>query len=223
MKFSKLTVTAVATFLVLQGPARAQGMPVIDAAGIAQAIVQIEKSVAILDQTIQLVTMFTSSFGVTSLLSSLNQPNRYPSTTQLGNQMFDSQAPGSTTARAIALDADRRIIGSDAEAALLRQQIAGAANAAGVAAGNLEMMDKRLRENGNTLGELSRSRNIMQATVTNGLLLKQIHDAIIQNSQATSLLTMATAQAGLHVAEEAAAQRRERQKTATIFAIPRLP
>lgn len=61
----------------------------------------------------------------------------------------------------------------------------------------------------------------MQATVTNGLLLKQIHDAIIQNTQATSLLTMATAQAGLHAAEEAATQRQERQKTEMIFQIGR--
>lgn len=131
--------------------------------------------------------------------------------------MFDSQRPVSATARAIATDRDRAIDGSDAHAELLRGQITGAANAASVAADNLELMDKRLRENGNTLGQLSRSRNIMQATVTNGLLLKQIHDAIIQNSQATSLLTMATAQASLHAAEEAAAQRRERLETAKIF------
>lgn len=83
-------------------------------------------------------------------------------------------------------------------------------------------MDKRLTANADTSAQLSRSRNIMQATVTNGLLLKQIHDAMIQNVQATSLLTMTTAQAGLHEAEEAAAQRKEHQKTAVIFgALPK--
>ncbi|AHG50099.1 type VI secretion protein (plasmid) [Rhizobium leguminosarum bv. trifolii CB782] len=219
MKIAQLTATALATFLALQGPARAQGMPVIDIGAIAQAIVQIEKTTAILEQTVQLVSMFTSSFGVTGLLSSLNQPNRYPSTNQLNEKMFGNskmqKITNGTTARAIIRD--RPVLGDDAEAALLLQQINGAANAADIAAGNLDMMDKRLAENSKTLGQLSGSRNIMQATVTNGLLLKQIHDAIIQNSQATSLLTMATAQASLHAAEEAAAQRRERNETARIF------
>lgn len=135
--------------------------------------------------------------------------------------MFSPRMPMSTTARAITTDTDRAVVGGDAEADLLRSQITGSANSAGIAADNLETMDKRLTANAETSTQLSRSRNIMQATVTNGLLLKQIHDAMIQNVQATSLLTMTTAQAGLHEAEEAAAQRKEHQKTAVIFgAVP---
>ncbi|EJC80766.1 hypothetical protein Rleg4DRAFT_2415 [Rhizobium leguminosarum bv. trifolii WSM2297] len=216
MKIVQLTATALATLLALQGPARAQGMPVIDIAAIGEAIIQIEKSAAILEQTIQLVTVFSSSFGVTGLLSSLNQPNRYPLRNALSEKMFgDPKVPNGTTARAII--SERKVQGSDAEAVLLNQQITRAANAADIAAENLDMMGKRLAENSKTLGQLSGSRNIMQATVTNGLLLKQIHDAIIQNSEATSLLTMATAQASLQAAEEAATQRRERNETARMF------
>ncbi|MBY5413381.1 type IV secretion system protein VirB5 [Rhizobium leguminosarum] len=220
MKFAQLTVTALTTFLVLQGPARAQ-FAVIDMGAIAQTIVQIEKTAAILEQTMNLVTVFSSSFGVTGLLGSLNQANRYPLTNQLSEKMFGSSKipsvtiPTGFTARAIIQD--REVSGTDAEAKLLLRQITGAANAADIAADNLEKMGQRLAENSKTLAQLSSSRNIMQATVTNGLLLKQIHDAIIQNSQATSLLTMTTAQASLHAAEEAAAQRLEREKTGRIF------
>lgn len=222
MKFTQLTVTTLAACLAMQAPARA--LVVTDPGTTYQTwmtnlntALNVIKTAEMLEQTITMVAMFTSTFAVTGLLSGLNQGNKYPSTTKLSEQMFDSNKPVSATARSIALDRDREIDGSDAHAELLREQISGAANAASIAADNMELMDKRLRENGNTLGQLSRSRNIMQATVTNGLLLKQIHDAIIQNSQATSLLTMATAQAGLHAAEEAAAQRRERQETAKIF------
>ncbi|EJC74954.1 hypothetical protein Rleg10DRAFT_3463 [Rhizobium leguminosarum bv. trifolii WSM2012] len=216
MKIFQLTATALATFLALQGPARAEGLPVIDLAAFGQAIIQIEKSAAILEQTIQLVTVFSSSFGVTGLLSSLNQPDRYPARNALSEKMFgDPKVPNGKIATAII---NKRVVqGSDAEAVLLKQQIARAANAADIAADNLDMMGKRLAENSNTPGQLSRSRNIMQATVTNGLLLKQIHDAIIQNSEATSLLTMATAQASLQAAEEAAMQRQERNETARMF------
>ncbi|RVH08336.1 pilin minor subunit VirB5 [Sinorhizobium meliloti] len=223
MKFTQLTVTTIAACLIMQAPVRAQFV-VTDPGNTYQAaitagatILNYAKTAQMLEQTIAMVGMFTTTFAVTGLLSQLNQGNKYPSTNKLSEQMFDSQRPVSATARAIATDRDRAVDGSDAHAELLRGQITGAANAASVAADNLELMDKRLRENGNTLGQLSRSRNIMQATVTNGLLLKQVHDAIIQNSQATSLLTMATAQASLHAAEEAAAQRRERLETAKIF------
>lgn len=133
--------------------------------------------------------------------------------------MFSARMPMSTTAHTITDDADRAVVGGDAEGELLRSQITGSANSTGIAADNLEAMDKRLTANAETTAQLSRSHNIMQATVTNGLLLKQIHDAMIQNIQATSLLTMTTAQAGLHEAEEAAAQRKEHQKTATIFGV----
>lgn len=131
--------------------------------------------------------------------------------------MFDARAPVSTMARTIVQDPTRRVTGTDSEAKLLEGQITGAANAAALAADTLDTMDKRLKANDNTPGQLSRSRNIVQATVTNGLVLKQIHDAVIQNVEATSLLTMTTAQGSLHAVEEAATQRRERQDTAKMF------
>ncbi|WP_085034758.1 type IV secretion system protein VirB5 [Ensifer aridi] len=224
MKLAQLTATALAICLTLPGPTRAQFLvsdPATELQTTATAIATAEnviQTIAILEQTIQMVQMFTTSFGVTGLLSSLNQPTRYPTTNQLEKQMFAAGAPASATARAIASDVENKVVwGSDAEGALLREQIAGSSNAAAAAADNLDAMDQRLKRNANTLDQLSRSRNIMQATVTNGLLLKQIHDAIIQNTQATSLLTMTTAQARLQEAEEATTQRRERQATAAIF------
>lgn len=216
MKTTQLIATVLTcSFLYIQ-PARAQFVvsdPATEAETLATALATAEN----LTQTIAMVTMLTSAYGVAGLLTSLNQKNQYPSTKDLDNEMFSPRMPMSTTARAITSDTDRAVVGSDAEADLLRSQITGSANSAGIAADNLETMDKRLTANADTSAQLSRSRNIMQATVTNGLLLKQIHDAMIQNVQATSLLTMTTAQAGLHEAEEAAAQRKEHQKTAVIF------
>ncbi|RAZ82153.1 type IV secretion system protein VirB5 [Mesorhizobium hawassense] len=223
MRFAHITAPALAALMALQQPARAQFM-VSDPVTETQTTLTAFSSAATVTNTamtvaksIELLQMLSSTFAVTGLLTSLNQPSRYPAAGGLGKQMFDGETLGSRTARAVALDKDRTVTGSDAEAALLREQIAGAANAIGIAADNLEQMDRRLKENSSTLNQLSRTRNIMQATVTNGLLLKQIHDAIIQNIQATSLLTMTTAQAGLHDVEEAAKQRQERQKTAAIF------
>ncbi|MGI8398251.1 pilin minor subunit VirB5 (plasmid) [Agrobacterium deltaense] len=221
MKTAKLAINALFICLALSGTAKAQFVvsdPVTETETLTTAL----NTAANLEQLITMVTMLTSPFGVTGMLSALDQKNQYPSSGQLDKEMFSPQMPASTTARAITLDADRAVVGDDAEGNLLRQQIAGAANAAGVAADNLDAMDKRLTANSETSGQLSRSRNIMQATVTNGLLLKQIHDAIIQNIQATSLLTMTTAQAGLHEAEEAAAQRKEHQATALIFGAAQL-
>ncbi|KWV51286.1 MULTISPECIES: pilin minor subunit VirB5 [Rhizobium] len=216
MKTTKLATAALAVSFLSIGPARAQFV-VTDPATELETLTTALEMAASLEQTVTMVAMLTSAFGVTGLLTSLNQKNQYPSTRNLEQEMFSARMPMSTTARSIVDDADRAIIGRDAEAGLLRSQIAGSANSAGIAADNLEAMDKRLSANAETSAQLSRSGNIMQATVTNGLLLKQVHDAIIQNVQATSLLTMATAQAGLHEAEEAAAQRKEHQKTAIIF------
>ncbi|AQS65541.1 MULTISPECIES: pilin minor subunit VirB5 [Rhizobium/Agrobacterium group] len=221
MNITKLVINALFICLVLSGTAKAQFV-VSDPATEAETLTTAINTAANLEQLITMVTMLTSPFGVTGMLSAIDQKNQYPSAGQLDKEMFSPQMPASTTARAITLDADRAVVGDDAEGNLLRQQIAGAANAAGVAADNLDAMDKRLAANSETSGQLSRSRNIMQATVTNGLLLKQIHDAIIQNIQATSLLTMTTAQAGLHEAEEAATQRKEHQATALIFGAAQL-
>ncbi|AAK90933.1 pilin minor subunit VirB5 [Agrobacterium rhizogenes] len=220
MKIMQLVAAAMAVSLLSVGPARAQFV-VSDPATEAETLATALETAANLEQTITMVAMLTSAYGVTGLLTSLNQKNQYPSTRDLDTEMFSPRMPMSTTARAITTDTDRAVVGGDAEADLLRSQITGSANSAGIAADNLETMDKRLTANAETSTQLSRSRNIMQATVTNGLLLKQIHDAMIQNVQATSLLTMTTAQAGLHEAEEAAAQRKEHQKTAVIFgAVP---
>ncbi|MER9303002.1 type IV secretion system protein VirB5 [Mesorhizobium sp. M0152] len=225
MKFAKLAVTTLAASLLLHGQARSQWIvtdPVTETQSTLTAISNaaiLERSIETLATTIEMVTMLTSSFAVTGLLSSLNQGNHYPSSNKLEEQMFDARAPASIMARNIAKDPNRIVNGTDSEAKLLQGQIAGAANAAAIAADTLGMMDKRLKDNAGTLGQLSRSGNIMQATVTNGLVLKQIHDAMIQNVQATSLLTMATAQGSLHAVEEAATQRREHQDTANMFSI----
>ncbi|MBB4189048.1 type IV secretion system protein VirB5 [Sinorhizobium terangae] len=225
MKIAQLTATAIAACLLLRAPARAQLLvsdPVTEAQSLLTAgntAQNVVHTLALLEQTVQMVQMFTTSFGVTGLLTSLNQPSRYPSTDHLEKQMFAARAPASPTARAIASDAENDVVwGNDAQGTVLREQIIGSSNAAGAAAGNLDAMDHRLRENASTLNQLSGSRNIMQATVTNGLILKQIHDAIIQNTQATSLLTMTAAQARLQEAEEATTQRHERQETAKMFA-----
>ncbi|CAN7723668.1 type IV secretion system protein VirB5 [Mesorhizobium amorphae] len=223
MRFPTLAATMLAAFFLVSTQARAQFVvtdPIAETQATLTAISNaaiLQKSISTLATTIEMVDMLKSSFGVTGLLSSLNQGNHYPSGNQLERQMFEGQAPTSIKARSIADNPNRKVDGSDSEAKLLQGQIAGAVNAAALAADTLGVMDKRLRANDNTLGQLSRSGNIVQATVTNGLVLKQIHDAIIQNVQATSLLTMATAQASLHAAEEAAMQRRERQETARIF------
>ncbi|PBB54780.1 MULTISPECIES: type IV secretion system protein VirB5 [Mesorhizobium] len=225
MRFAKLAATTLAASFLLSTQARSQFVvsdPVTETQVTLTAISNaaiLERSITTLATTIEMVDMLKSSFGVTGLLGTLNQGNHYPSSNTLEGQMFDARAPVSTMARNIAQDPTRRVTGTDAEAKLLEGQIAGAANAAALAADTLGVMDKRLKANDNTLGQLSSSRNIVQATVTNGLVLKQIHDAIIQNAQATSLLTMATAQGSLHAAEEAATQRRERQDTAKMFSI----
>ncbi|MCP3468665.1 type IV secretion system protein VirB5 [Bradyrhizobium sp. CCGUVB23] len=225
-----MLVAAVATCAIGSEPARAQFVVsdvVVEAQTAATAVstaANLQKTIAVaantaanLEQTMAMVSMLTTPFGITGLLSALNQPNQYPSTNQLERQMFSTPMPTAGTASAIASGANRNVKGNDAEGTLLRDHIAGSANAAGLAANNLKAMDYRLTENASTPNQLSRSGNIMQATVTNGLVLKQIHDAAIQNVQATSLLTMTTAQAGLHRAEEAIAQRREHQATADIF------
>ncbi|MBO9102327.1 MULTISPECIES: pilin minor subunit VirB5 [Rhizobium] len=218
MKATQFAAAALAVSLLSVGPARAQFV-VSDPATEAETLATALETAANLEQTITMVAMLTSAYGVTGLLTSLNQKNQYPSTRELDKEMFSARMPMSTTAHTITDDADRAVVGGDAEGELLRSQITGSANSTGIAADNLEAMDKRLTANAETTAQLSRSHNIMQATVTNGLLLKQIHDAMIQNIQATSLLTMTTAQAGLHEAEEAAAQRKEHQKTATIFGV----
>ncbi|MER8428051.1 type IV secretion system protein VirB5 [Mesorhizobium sp. M1403] len=223
MRFAKLAAITLAASFLLSTQARSQFVvsdPLTETQVTLTAVSNaaiLERSIATLATTIEMVDMLKSSFGVTGLLSSLNQGNHYPSSNKLEGQMFDARAPASIVARNIAQDPNRIVNGTDSEAKLLQGQIAGAANAAAIAADTLGIMDKRLKDNAGTLGQLSRSGNIMQATVTNGLVLKQIHDAMIQNAQATSLLTMATAQASLHTAEEAATQRREHQKTARIF------
>ncbi|OBP72305.1 MULTISPECIES: type IV secretion system protein VirB5 [Mesorhizobium] len=222
MRLAKLAVITLASFL-LSTQARAQWVvsdPVTETQSVltaASAAAILIKSAETLAATIEVVEMLKSSFAVTGLLGAMNQGNHYPSSNKLEGQMFDARAPVSTMARNIAQDPTRIVTGSDAEGKLLQGQIAGAANAAALAADTLDVMDKRVKANDSTLGQLSSSRNIVQATVTNGLVLKQIHDAIIQNVQATSLLTMATAQGSLHAAEESVTQRRERQDTAKIF------
>ncbi|ACM39668.1 MULTISPECIES: pilin minor subunit VirB5 [Rhizobium/Agrobacterium group] len=221
MKTAKLAINALFICLALSGSAKAQFVvsdPVTETETLTTAL----NTAANLEQLITMVTMLTAPFAVTGILSALDQKNQYPSAGELDKEMFSPKTPASTNARTITLDADRAVVGDDAEANLLRRQIAGAANAAGVAADNLDAMDKRLKANSETSAQLSRSRNIMAATVTNGLLLKQIHDAIIQNIQATSLLTMTTAQTGLHETEEAATQRKEHQATALIFGAAQL-
>ncbi|WFS69655.1 pilin minor subunit VirB5 (plasmid) [Agrobacterium leguminum] len=219
MKFGATTIAFI-IFLTLSRTADAQFV-VSDPATEAETLATALDTAANLEQVITMVTMLTSAFGVTGLLTALDQKNQYPSTGKLDEQLFSSKAKTSMTARGIVSDPDRKVIGNDAEGKLLRDQITTSANAAGLAADNLDALDKRLTANRDTSAQLSRSRNIMQATVTNGLLLKQIHDAVIQNTQATSLSTMTTAQAGLHEAEEAAIQRKEHQATALIFgAVP---
>ncbi|ARP67177.1 MULTISPECIES: type IV secretion system protein VirB5 [Mesorhizobium] len=223
MRFAKLAVTTLAVSFLLSTQARSQFI-VSDPALTVQAgltagstAAMLIKSAQTLATTIEMVEILKSSFAVTGLLGALNQGNHYPSSNKLDGQMFDARAPVSTMARTIVQDPTRRVTGTDSEAKLLEEQITGAANAAALAADTLDVMDKRLKANDNTPGQLSRSRNIVQATVTNGLVLKQIHDAVIQNVEATSLLTMTTAQGSLHAVEEAATQRRERQDTAKMF------
>ncbi|MCA0049310.1 type IV secretion system protein VirB5 [Mesorhizobium sp. B283B1A] len=223
MRFAKLVVTTLAVSFLLSTQARSQ-LIVTDPAVTVQAgltagstAAMLIKSAQTLATTIEMVEILKSSFAVTGLLGALNQGNHYPSSNKLEGQMFDARAPVSTMARTIVQDPTRRVTGTDSEAKLLEGQITGAANAAALAADTLDTMDKRLKANDNTPGQLSRSRNIVQATVTNGLVLKQIHDAVIQNVEATSLLTMTTAQGSLHAVEEAATQRRERQDTAKMF------
>ncbi|ADV14690.1 hypothetical protein Mesau_05647 [Mesorhizobium australicum WSM2073] len=223
MRFAKLVVTTFAVSFLLSTQARSQ-LIVTDPAVTVQAgltagstAAMLIKSAQTLATTIEMVEILKSSFAVTGLLGALNQGNHYPSSNKLEGQMFDARAPVSTMARTIVQDPTRRVTGTDSEAKLLEGQITGAANAAALAADTLDTMDKRLKANDNTPGQLSRSRNIVQATVTNGLVLKQIHDAVIQNVEATSLLTMTTAQGSLHAVEEAATQRRERQDTAKMF------
>ncbi|MBO9136608.1 pilin minor subunit VirB5 [Rhizobium sp. VS19-DR104.2] len=216
MKTAQFGLTVLVASLLISTPTKAQFVvsdPVTESETLATAL----STASNLEQMITMVTVLTSAFGVVGLMSALDQKNQYPSTNMLEKQMFSADGTNSDVARAITSDNDRQVSGSDAEADLLREQITGAANAIGVAAENLDAMDKRLDANSKTAGQLSRSRNIMQATVLNGLLLKHIHDAIIQNVQATNLLTMTTAQSGLHEAEEAAVQRDEHQKTARIF------
>ncbi|RWD01471.1 MAG: type IV secretion system protein VirB5 [Mesorhizobium sp.] len=225
MRFAKLAATTIAASFLLSTQARSQFIVSDPATELQSALTAgstaaiLIKSAQTLATTIEMVELLKSSFGVTGLLGALNQGNHYPSSNKLEGQMFDARAPVSNMARNIAQDPTRIVTGTDAEGKLLKGQITGAANAAALAADTLEVMDKRLKNNADTLDQLSRSRNIVQATVTNGLVLKQIHDAIIQNVQATSLLTMATAQGSLHAVEEAATQRRERQDTAKMFNI----
>ncbi|WP_404926476.1 type IV secretion system protein VirB5 [Mesorhizobium sp. ORM16] len=226
MRVAKLAATTLAASFLLSTQARSQWVVtdpgVAFQAGLtaASTAAMLKKSIETLATTIEMVEMLKSSFAVTGLLGALNQGNHYPSSNKLEGQMFDARAPVSTMARNIAQDPTRIVTGTDAEGKLLQGQIAGAANAAALAADTLDVMDKRLKANDSTPGQLSSSRNIVQATVTNGLVLKQIHDAIVQNVQATSLLTMATAQGSLHAVEEAATQRRERQDTAKMFMLP---
>lgn len=196
--------------------ARAQFV-VSDPTNLAQNVAQAVSAAATLEQMITMVVMLTASYGVNGLLGGLNQANQYPNTNQLTNQLFDTSMPASAVAGSIAQDADRQIVGTDSNADLLKVQIAGLANSAGIAAKNLEALDDRLRENAETLRQLSTSRNIMQATVTNGLVMKQVHDAVIMNTQATNHLIMTVAQASLHEEEEAARQRKMRQDTALLF------
>lgn len=110
-----------------------------------------------LEQIITMVIMLTASHGVSGLLGRLNQPNQYPTTNHLTNQLFDNDNPASAVARAVAQDSNRQIIGTDSSADLLKVQIAGLANSAGIAANNLDTFDDRLRQNTETLRQLSAS------------------------------------------------------------------
>ncbi len=222
MKFTQLTVTTIAACLIMQAPVRAQFV-VTDPGNTYQAaitagatILNYAKTAQMLEQTIAMVGMFTTTFAVTGLLSQLNQGNKYPSTNKLSEQMFDSQRPVSATARAIATDRDRAVDGSDAHAELLRGQITGAANAASVAADNLELMDKRLRENGNTLGQLSAFKEHYAGNCTNGCFSNRF------TTQSSRTASYESADDGHCTGRPprcrgGAAQRRERLETAKIF------
>lgn len=196
--------------------ARAQ-LVVSDPSNLIENAAQAISAAATLEQMITMVLMLTAAYDVNGRLGGLNRSTEYPGTTQLTNQMFDTNNPASAVARSIAQDQDRQITGTDSSADLLKVQIAGLANSTGIAAQNLDVLDDRLDQNKKTLVELSTSKNIMQATVTNGLVMKQVHDAVIMNAQATNHLIMTVAQASLHEEEEAARQRKMRQDTALLF------
>lgn len=117
MKTAKLAINALFICLALSGSAKAQFVvsdPVTETETLTTAL----NTAANLEQLITMVTMLTAPFAVTGILSALDQKNQYPSAGELDKEMFSPKTPASTNARTITLDADRAVVGDDAEANL---------------------------------------------------------------------------------------------------------
>lgn len=110
-----------------------------------------------LEQIISIVNMLTASHGVSGLLGRLNQPKQHPTTNHLANQLFDNDNPASAVARAIAQDTNRQIIGKGSSADLLKVQVAGLANPAGIGANDPDRFNDRVNQNTETLRQRSAS------------------------------------------------------------------
>ena len=207
MKRLTLGVAVVAAGMTFAGTARAQFV-VSDPTNLVQNTLQAASAIATAADLLSMLTMMTAAATITALSSKQD----YPKQNQLGDQLFDPKTPASTTASKIVLDEDRKVTGTDASGELLKQQITGSANLAGIAAANLDALEKEKPDNPKVLPNLKKAMDeVVQETGDTKRAVKEVN-------KATLLVALGLAQLADQDRTEAAALRRERAKTALIFA-----
>lgn len=207
MKRLTLGVAVVAAGMTFAGTARAQFV-VSDPTNLVQNTLQAASAIATAADLLSMLTMMTAAATITALSSKQDYPNQ----NQLGDQLFDPKTPASTTASKIVLDEDRKVTGTDASGELLKQQITGSANLAGIAAANLDALEKEKPDNPKVLPNLKKAMDeVVQETGDTKRAVKEVN-------KATLLVALGLAQLADQDRTEAAALRRERAKTALIFA-----
>lgn len=135
----------------------------------------------------------------------------------LDNELYNSEAPTASPAATIYADGAKDLVGTDAEAALLREQLAGEVNAVGKANTDLTVLDSRLAASQATMAQLTSAPDLMQATVNVGVMAKRTHDATVMAARATYFNALVTSQTNLNQVKEAAEQREEHMRTFAIF------
>lgn len=207
------------TIMMFAGNARAQlivsdpGNTGLSTQNLIQNTAQAVSAAATAADVLAMLSMMTAA----ATISNLNGRQDYPAQTQLNNQLFDARTPGSTTASTIALDEDRAVSetgSSDSSGRLLEEQILGSANYAGIASDKLAELENRRPDGPMVLP------NVKSALDEIARKTAETTIAVEQNTKATLLVALGVAQLSDESKTQAAALRRERAKTALMFATP---
>ncbi|RZS76864.1 type IV secretion system protein VirB5 [Phyllobacterium myrsinacearum] len=196
----------LAASMMFAGNARAQFVvsdPGVEAPALATSL----SVAATAGDIFTMVTMLTAS----ATLSSFAGKQDYPSSNQLKDQLFDAKTPSSTTATKIMADDERQVTGTDASGKLLKEQITGSANLAGIATDKLNELENEKPESSKPLINIKKSMDeVAQQTTETKIAVKQVN-------KATLLVALGVAQLADAAKTQAAVMRKERADTALMF------